>query len=320
MARKLACSDYAIGWVCALPIELAAAQELLDEEHEDLPQNDDDANICTLGRIGEHNVVLACLPAGQTGTNSAAAVAMQMKSSFRSIRFGLMVGIGGGVPSVEADVRLGDVVVSQPENGHGGVIQYDFGKTKPRKIERTGFLNSPPRILLSAVSKVRANHDRGRSKLDAHLSKLSGLAKFGREKAGVDVLFEGDYDHVKGRGCDLCDVRKRVGREDREDESFTVHYGTIASGNQVMRDGKTRDAISSEFGGVLCFEMEAAGLMNSFPCLVVRGICDYADSHKNKRWQPYAAAAAAAYGKELLLVIPAVEVAKTQTAEQATRT
>jgi nucleoside phosphorylase len=72
-----------------------------------------------------------------------------------------------------------------------------------------------------------------------------------------------------------------------------VHYGTVASGNQVMRDGVTRDKISSGLGGVLCFEMEAAGLMNSFPCLVIRGICDYADSHKNKRWQAYAAATAA---------------------------
>ena len=57
--------------------------------------------------------------------------------------------------------------------------------------------------------------------------------------------------------------------------------------------------------GVLCVEMEAAGLMDDFPCLVIRGICDYADSHKNKRWQPYAAATAAAYAKELLSTIPA---------------
>ena len=79
-----------------------------------------------------------------------------------------------------------------------------------------------------------------------------------------------------------------------------VHYGTIASGNQVMKSATERDKISSKLGGVLCFEMEAAGLMNSFPCLVVRGICDYADSHKNDRWHAYAAATAAAYAKELL--------------------
>lgn len=63
----------------------------------------------------------------------------------------------------------------------------------------------------------------------------------------------------------------------------------------------------------MCFEMEAAGLMNNFPCLVIRGICDYADSHKNKKWQIYAAATAAACAKEILSVIPASEVAKTCT-------
>jgi nucleoside phosphorylase len=84
-----------------------------------------------------------------------------------------------------------------------------------------------------------------------------------------------------------------VEQNQRGSQEIVLHYGTIASGNQVIKDGLTRDRLSSELGGVLCFEMEAAGLMNSFPCLAIRGICDYADSHKNKRWQPYAAAAAA---------------------------
>jgi nucleoside phosphorylase len=84
-----------------------------------------------------------------------------------------------------------------------------------------------------------------------------------------------------------------------------------------MRDGATRDTVSAELGGVLCFEMEAAGLMNSFPCLVIRGICDYADSHKNKKWQAYAAGTAAACAKEVLLVIPPVEVTKTRTVQEA---
>jgi nucleoside phosphorylase len=98
-----------------------------------------------------------------------------------------------------------------------------------------------------------------------------------------------------------------------------VHHGTIASGNQVIKDAAVRDKLSAELGGVLCFEMEAAGLMNSFPCLVIRGICDYADSHKNKRWQPYAAATAAAYAKEMLSAIPPAEVAASRTAEEAIR-
>ena len=91
---------------------------------------------------------------------------------------------------------------------------------------------------------------------------------------------------------------------------LVVYYSTIASSNIVIRDSKMHNIISSEFGGVLCFKIEAAGLINSFPCLVIRGICDYSDSHKSKKWQLYAAATAAAYTKELVLLIPATEVAK----------
>ncbi|GMF87738.1 unnamed protein product [Aspergillus oryzae] len=47
--------------------------------------------------------------------------------------------------------------------------------------------------------------------------------------------------------------------------------------------------------------MKAAGLMDQFPCLAIRGILDYADSHKDDRWQDYASAVAAAFAKDLLL-------------------
>ena len=317
MAPRFQREAYTIGWVCALPIELAAAQEMLDEEHEDLEQDEKDGNLYSLGSIGGHNVVLACLPAGQTGIHSAAAVVMQMKATFKGIRFGLMVGIGGGVPSEEVDIRLGDVVVSQPLQAFGGVVQYDFGKATASGFERTGSLNGPPPILLSAVAKMRANHLRRRSNLPKYLSKISHIPEFTRDRAGPDMLFEATYDHVGGRLCEMCSADRRVARQPREREDVVIHYGTIASGNQVMRDGVTRDKVSAELGGVLCFEMEAAGLMNSFPCLVIRGICDYADSHKNKKWQAYAAGTAAACAKEVLLIIPPVEVAKTGTVLEA---
>ena len=288
---------------------------MLDEEHNTPLSDAHDTNIYTCGRVGEHNVLIACLPEGQTGTNSAAEVAVQLKIAFPSTRFGLMVGIGGGVPSEEADIRLGDVVVSKPHKVHGGVVQYDSGKATPSGFERTGLLNTPPTVLLNAVANLRAKHMRGKRRLGEYLSKLDSLPDFTREAAGPDVLFSAAYDHKKEAAtCKECDTSHLVARKPRG--QTMVYYGTIASGNQVMRSAAERDWVSAELGGVLCFEIEAAGLMNSFPCLVIRGICDYADSHKNKRWQSYAAATAAACAKEVLSVIPPTEVSKTHTVDQ----
>jgi nucleoside phosphorylase len=95
-----------------------------------------------------------------------------------------------------------------------------------------------------------------------------------------------------------------VMRIPRPDTDALLYFGNIASGNIVIKDGVTMDQLSAERGGILCVEMEAAGLANNLPCLTIRGICDYADSHKNGRWHPYAAATAASCAKELLSNIP----------------
>src|SRR5262249_28301533 len=161
--------DYTVGWICALSIELAAAAGMLDEEHQDLPQADDDPNLYTLGRIGEHKIVIPCLPAGQMGNSSATPAAVRMKVKFTAIRFGMMVGIGGGVPSEESDVRLGDVVISKPYMQYGGVVQFDFGKSTQSGFVRTGILNPPPTLLLNALAKLQANHLRRRCNLSVSL-------------------------------------------------------------------------------------------------------------------------------------------------------
>ncbi|KAI9149894.1 kinesin light chain [Paramyrothecium foliicola] len=113
-----------------------------------------------------------------------------------------------------------------------------------------------------------------------------------------------------GRTCAKCSPTDIVDRGERATQDPVLFFGNIASGNQVMKDGLTRDRISDEMGGILCFEMEVAGLMNDFQCPVIRGICDYADAHKNKQWQPYAAVVAAATAKALLSVIPPMEMAE----------
>ncbi|KAK5042938.1 hypothetical protein LTR84_011994 [Exophiala bonariae] len=298
--QRLQPEDYNFGWICALPVELEAATKMLDEAHNDIPQDANHSNLYTLGRISGHNIVIVCLPAGQIGTNSAAIVASHMMSKFPSIHYILMVGIGGGVPSVEADIRLGHVVVSQPHLGRSGVVQYDLGKSTPSGFVRTGFLNAPPAILLSALSTLQADSSACQRRLSQKLSEFS----HGCQNIGLDLLFESTYQHIEGSTCDKCSNSRLVSRAPRAHQGPVVHHGTIASGNQVIRDGTTRDKLSSELGGVLCFEMEAAGLMNNVPCLVILGICDYADSHKNKKWHSHAAATAAVYARELLSIIP----------------
>jgi nucleoside phosphorylase len=311
---RLTHQDYTVGWICALPLELTSAMAMLDERHSPLVQHPADHNAYTLGRVGEHNVVIACLPAGHTGTNSAATVAAQMRYNFGGIRFGLVVGIGGGVPSTDCDIRLGDVVVSQPGPQNEGVVQYDFGKTMAEgRFVHTGSLNSPPTVLLTALSALQAQHAWQGNRLAEYLRPMNNprlRPQFGYPGVEHDQLYEAEYDHLGGAACEQCDSSRLVIRPPRETSDAVIHYGTIASGNQVMRHGATRDRVAREFG-VLCFEMEAAGLMNDFPCVVIRGICDYADSHKNKRWQQYASATAAAYAKELLSIMPTDHLADT---------
>jgi nucleoside phosphorylase len=317
-ARILRHHDYTVAWVCALPLEMAAAKAMLDEIHPDLPTSSNDQNTYVLGRIHAHNVVIACLPSGVYGTTSAATVATQMPFTFRSIRFGLMVGIGGGVPGKDVDIRLGDVVVSKPTGGFGGVVQYDFGKTVAQGVfERTGSLNKPPQILLTAIAKLQADQIvMGKSRVPEYLSGMITMhpvmqAKFTYRGEEQDRLFDATYDHYGSENaCNICEASRLVTRLARDRHDPVIHYGLIASGSQVIKHGGTRDKLGQELG-ILCFEMEAAGLMDNFPCLVIRGICDYADSHKNKQWQEYAAATAAAYAKELLSVIHPNQVEET---------
>jgi len=267
---------------------MAASRAMLDEHHGELDRRRNDSNTYVFGSVGSHNIVIACLPFGVYGTTSAATGATQMLASFPSIRFGIMVGIGGGVPGGDADIRLGDIVVSKPTGKFGGVVQYDFGKTiQGGEFTRVGSLNKPPLSLLTGVSKLEADHILGLSKVPLHLSDMTARypaleAKFTYLGQSHDRLFEYEYEHPNSETtCENCSLSRTIERPLRKGTDPVIHYGTIASGNQVLKHGATRDRLRRELG-ILCFEMEAAGLMDSFPCLVVRGICDYADSHKNK--------------------------------------
>jgi nucleoside phosphorylase len=317
--------DYTVGWICALQAELAASQAMLDEEHPDLLQDENDTNTYTLGRIGQHNVVLACLP---------------------KVRFGLMVGVGGGAPSnprddPRQDIRLGDVIVSNPEDSYGkeeciylikskltkrtgGVLQYDFGKTiEDGKFIQTGSLNKPPAVLMTGVAKLQALHLRKGNAIRAHVNSMLESnpmmqQDFNYRNPEDDQLFQADYDHMgSDEDCKNCDEKRLVQRKPRTNVPV-IHYGLIGSANQMIRHGVTREKLRQETG-IICFEMEAAGLMDNFPCIVIRGICNYSDTHAHRNWQPYAAATAAAYVKELLGVIPPVQVKRMPIAADAVK-
>lgn len=307
--------DYHIGWICALKEEVAASRAMLDEEYDEVEgQDKDDENSYILGRIGRHSVVIVALPAGRMGKVSATATAVHMVRTFKNLRGGLLVGIGGGLPQPGAinEPRLGDVVVSQPESTGGGVIQYDLVKEEQGDvIVQKGQLNAPPSFLLAAVSKLQAKHlmeDSSMAKyMDDAFARWPRLRKTGfiSPPPEHDYLFKSLYTHLPGvSDCSVCaeDTQARIPRDRDPDEPPKIFYGTILSGDTVVKNATKRDYLRKNFEKekAMCVEMEAAGLMNNFPSLVIRGVCDYADSHKNDQWHNYAALTAAAYAKELL--------------------
>ncbi|PLN78803.1 nucleoside phosphorylase domain-containing protein [Aspergillus taichungensis] len=265
--------DYALAIICALPLELAAVKVMLDEVHAELQLESSHQCSYILGKIRDHKLVVACLPSGVYGTTSAAVVTAYLRSTFPNIRYGLMVGIGGGVPSEAADIRLGDVVLEADD-----------------KIRRSDTISQSIACVLSQNPDMHAEFSRPTEE---------------------DRLFPStDPSGMPG------ETGQPVLRALRGSNEPHIYYGIIASGNQVMKDGQTRDQIARRLNA-LCFEMEAAGIMNHLPCLVIRGICDYCDSHKNKQWQGYAALAAAAYAKRLLSVLPTAQFSPSQAARQS---
>ncbi|KAL7801059.1 Pfs, NB-ARC and ankyrin domain protein [Trichoderma afarasin] len=309
--QQKANAEYTVGWICAVTAEYVAAQVILDEIHEG-PEKVSHANKSdyTLGRIGKHNVVIATLPYGEYGTASAATVAEDMEHNFPNIKIRLMVGIGGGAPSKQNDIRLGDIVVSAPSNGKSGVVQYDFGKTvQGQPFQSTRFLDQPPMVLRTAMSGLAAQYEREghciEQTINSTLERTPRLReKYSRPHDSADRLYCSTSVHPRESdlGCEtLCGDSSLIVRPRRTEDKRgpNIHYGQIASANQLMKDAIIRDELSSKYD-ILCFEMEAGGLMNQFPCLVIRGICDYSDSHKNKVWQGYAAMSAAAYAKDLI--------------------
>ncbi|KAI6779854.1 uncharacterized protein J7T54_003778 [Emericellopsis cladophorae] len=320
VAKKMQKSrdEYAEAVIFAKGLELGAFRPMLEGEPPPPPSDRGEApNSYVAGDINGHNIILAFLP-GTQGTIAAARVALNLSRSFTQIQLRLLVGVGGGVAGENEatlqrrDMRLGDVVVAMPGNGHHGLVQYDLGRDVDDGFQLKGFLAPSPEFLLSAIIGLQTDREMP-TRLSEHIrAVLDGDDEDGREydrlPASTDVLLLPNVPHFS-HGCDCRNRMSRyaVRRGPRAKPDIpTIHYRPIASGNSVIMSNGSRRRILDhleDHGDVLCFEMEGTGLATESSCLVIRGISDYADPPKQKGWQRYAALAAAAFAKELLLTI-----------------
>ncbi|KAK1240245.1 hypothetical protein MKX08_007687 [Trichoderma sp. CBMAI-0020] len=274
--------DFEIAIVCGLPLEYDAVSLVSDEAWEEDKENND----CKTGRIGEHNVVLALLPG--MGKASAASTAANIRSSYRHVRLCFLVGVCGGVPqSGSKAILLGDVVVSK------AIVSYDFGRQYPDGFTPKDGIESnmtkPDRRIRKQLAIFETTNGRLRlqeeivsflEKLQAKATQQGCGAKYSYPGTDEDRLFMPGYRH-----------------------KHPIHIGIVGSGDRVIKSGEHRDSIAKP-KGIIAFEMEAAGIMEEIPCVVVKGVCDYADCHKSKKWQDFAAATAASALQAILGYMP----------------
>lgn len=325
--KKLARTSYHVAWICPVAdLELLPAVLMLDEEHE-RPEIDthSDENIYEFGSAAGHNIVLATCRQGETGNVNVSSITAPLFKTFPNIRMTLLVGIGGGVPQPDMffdpvnDLRLGDVVVGWPTwaDGGGAVVYYESGRSRAGGFQMTGSMDKPHTVIRNALPSLKLDHDLGRSTFQQHMAKLQTHERLGNrfKHPGLehDKLFQSHYKHVGDyksdcKGCDSHELVERKQRDDNQKELFVYHQGRIATGNSVIMDSDRRASISHLVGGALCIEMEAAGVEVNSRCLVIRGISDYADSHKSDLWRSYAAGKAVAFARELLGKIPVRDV------------
>ncbi|KAJ4368482.1 hypothetical protein N0V85_009107 [Neurospora sp. IMI 360204] len=289
----------------------------------------DDVVLYHVGRIGSHFVAMVVCP--RMGIEPAATALANMRRSFPNIKHVLVVGIAGGMPCYGLDLQeqivLGDIVVGVPQHGRGGVTHYEFGAWEGQKeLTVKEHTLHPSAALLTAVNNLRSVHMQvAGSKIPRYLEELRrGLNERSRQAyedpgAEYDHLFEDSYLHTdRGRFCPcLCDAtraklrKSRSKRAERKSDQPHIHYDNIGSANAFVRSSANRNELHARHN-IIYLEMEAAGVMSDYQGLVIRGVYDYADSHKNKKWQGYAAATAAAYAKEVLLLLPSGQRVSTE--------
>lgn len=326
--------SFKVAVICALPLEAEKVRAVFDTCWEDREmrygQMEGDPNAYSTGVIGKHNVVLVHM-AGMGSTN-ASAVAAHLRHSFPHIQLAVVVGICGVAPihpETKEEIVFGDVVIST------SVIQYDFGRLYPNRFQRKKEIEdslgraSPQVRSLIRMLQTRPNHARLMTNLTTILRSKSFQETVPDAKypgSSQDKLYEASYIHRHRLGvdCDQCSgdrdncsksceevgcERARLVRRHRyslpetpslhPDHAPFIHFGKFGSANTVMKSATDRDQmVTTDL--VAAFEMEGAGVWDQHPTVVIKAACDYADSHKSKKWQAHAATMAAACLKVFL--------------------
>jgi nucleoside phosphorylase len=329
---------YTVVWIAPLEIEALAAKNMLENIHHDVkfPLGRGDDFIYTAGDINGHNIIIATFPSGHCyGVGAGASLATDVRAKFPDLLFGLLVGVAGGLPELSKapvrDIRLGDVLVAEGQNGGSSIVRYGFGKETEHKfqVNLVGSKTAAPvasgigamkrfsldqwisfrQYYQSLLAKDANNYttfrDPGQNK-DQYFA-TSPSANNGNTNS-VPLQREpqpnDDSIQVSSQGPDGGNPNPvPVPREERpDDERIKVWYGKIGSGDTLMKNARRRDELKEDYE-IIGLEMEAAGVMDVIPVGVIRGVCDYADERKNKAWQSFAAATAAAYAKALLYTI-----------------
>jgi nucleoside phosphorylase len=291
---------YTVAWIAPLEIEVQAALQMLDKVHTGgfLVSPGDDY-VFHAGEIQGHNIVIAMFAAGQPyGTSSATSLASHVRKSFPNLWFGLLVGVAAGLPNLACspprDIRLGDVIVALAEGDYPAILLYGLGKQKGvsgfELLRYRHLLPQTIRVVSSAIGKIKAKEQGTEAVLRYYNKAARKDTKFSDPGQENDFFYPSCDDTPVARQC-------------RPDAKRTcVWYGSIGSGDKLLKSSRDRDELRDKYN-VIGLEMEAAGVMNEIPVGSIRGVCDYGDERKNKDWQPYAAAMAAAFAKALLLEI-----------------
>ncbi|EAW11926.1 uncharacterized protein ACLA_006840 [Aspergillus clavatus NRRL 1] len=298
-------TEFMVGWICVLKEEYRAAVSVLDERYDaaGLIRGQGDRNHYVLGRVGGHHIMINLPPAEMYGQTHASRIAIDMKSTFPRIRCVLLVGIAGGAPSPKHDIRLGDVVLGTR------VVPYATGKETDDGFERTGMVRTPPRELLEAITFLEERMWSEDLSLSESIERIRAKTTRGQTaflRPANDRLYKDGFLHQE-TVCDCLQPESQqqanlIPRRLREGDLVQLFKGSIGSDNRVMKNAQTRNDIAKR-EKILCYEMEAAAVMEITPCLPIQGISNYADGHKNDDWCLYAALAAAVCARELLLSI-----------------